>query len=244
MVAPWLFTLFSFNRAADMVKNRRIRQYSALGVGALLGTIYLFWLALPQGETLLMPGPNNIGHEDIYCSDCHSPAEGSFRQQLQAKLQHWLGYRAIATEFGRQPVTNRQCAGCHKRPDDRHPVYRFFEPRYREVRKNLKPQFCISCHTEHSGARVTLVDIGYCRECHQKLRMKEDPLNISHADLVEAERWSTCLGCHDFHGNHEIRAGEIVADAFSKNIVEAYFKGGPSPYGDKKIYQASRRPRQ
>ena len=35
------------------------------------------------------------------------------------------------------------------------PYFDFFEPRFAEAREKIQPQFCLSCHLEHSGKRVT-----------------------------------------------------------------------------------------
>ena len=62
----------------------------------------------------------------------------------------------------------------------------------------------MSCHREHQGVRVTLTEIGYCRHCHEETRLKRDPLDVSHEALIKAKEWDSCLGCHDFHGNHRM----------------------------------------
>ena len=49
-----------------------------------------------------------------------------------------------------------------------------------------KEEFCISCHLEHRGVRVTMADIGYCRHCHEDTRLKIDPLDVSHEALIKA----------------------------------------------------------
>lgn len=225
-----------------MSLRKRARQFNASILGATVGLACVIWLSLPQGERLLMPGPSNIGHEDVQCQYCHAPAPGSFRQQIQANVQYLLGNRVVAADLGRKLVANEQCIACHHRPDDRHPVYRFFEPRYQEVRKTLKVQFCISCHSEHTENRVTLDDIGFCRLCHRELALKEDPLSISHEQLIRKKRWDSCLGCHDFHGNHVMETRRVVADVISEVVINRYFKGGQSPYPNKKHVQASRKP--
>lgn len=189
-----------------------------------------------------MPGPNNTGHEDIECLHCHIAATGTLRQQLQANALYALGKRVLTADFGFQAVTNEQCVSCHKRPDDRHPVYRFFEPRFKEARNSLQPQHCISCHREHSGVRVTQQNIGYCKACHEKLVLKEDPLSISHQQLIQEEKWSSCLGCHDFHGNHKMETRTNVADVINPAIIRQYFQGGESPYSDKKYHKAKKEP--
>lgn len=225
-----------------MRKAKRTRQNVAFLCGLSLGLICLIVLIIPQGEKHLMPGPSNSGHQDVACRFCHLSATGTIRQQLQDITSYALGKRALATDFGFQAVTNEHCISCHKRPDDRHPVYRFFEPRYKEVRNSLKPQHCISCHQEHLGVRVTQQNIGYCVACHEKLVLKEDPLSISHQQLIREKKWSSCLGCHDFHGNHKMKTRTKVADVIDPAIIHHYFQGGKSPSSDQKYYKASKEP--
>jgi hypothetical protein len=47
---------------------------------------------------------------------------------------------------------------------------------------------------------------------------------------VRQGRWLTCLGCHDFHGNHVMDARTRVADSLAARQIQRYFEGGPSPY--------------
>ena len=163
------------------------------------------------------------------CTGCHRPAPGSVRQQIQAGTRFLLGLRETPVDFGFRAVENGDCQACHERPFDRHPVYRFNEPRFADARKEIAPQRCASCHREHSGRRVT-VEPDYCRHCHGELEMKNDPLDVSHATLVRESRWLSCLGCHDFHGNHVMKSSTRFADAFSALSVERYFEGDVSPY--------------
>jgi hypothetical protein len=60
--------------------------------------------------------------------------------------------------------------------------------------------------------------------------MKKDPLDVSHIVLVRQARWLSCLGCHDFHGNHVMEAQTRLADAFDTRRIQSYFDGGASPY--------------
>ena len=116
----------------------------------------------------------------------------------------------MAVDFGHQPVTNATCLECHDRPNDRHPVFRFFEPRFAEAREQIQPQYCLSCHLEHSGKRVTTFEITSCVHCHKDITLNHDPTTISHEDLIEAGQWESCLGCHDFHGNHVMKPKMVV----------------------------------
>jgi len=39
------------------------------------------------------------GHEGMACEECHRPASGSMRQQLQAKAAFFLGSRSTDVDF-------------------------------------------------------------------------------------------------------------------------------------------------
>lgn len=171
----------------------------------------------------------NTGHESLACDSCHRPADGTIRQQLQANVKYWLGMRKTEADFGNKDVGNADCLQCHERPFDRHPVFRFNEPRFREARQAIAPQNCVSCHREHSDVRVTARS-GYCVECHSDLELKNDPIDVSHVDLARQQRWQTCLGCHDFHGNHVMDTPKRLSDAHSLAELDRYFAGGKSPY--------------
>jgi nitrate/TMAO reductase-like tetraheme cytochrome c subunit len=131
---------------------------------------------------------------------------------------------------------NKDCLACHEREDDRHPVYRFNEPRFIEARQAIQPQFCVSCHKEHTGVRVSS-DPENCKFCHQKLKMKEDPLDISHFDLIKLKNWDTCLACHDFHGDHVMKTPTNTKDMLDQQQIKNYMAGGKDPYSDKKRTQ-------
>jgi hypothetical protein len=207
--------------------DRRRRIGSVFGFCLAVGALgYLF---LPDQKHFSAPGVMNTGHETIGCDSCHRSAPGTVRQQLQADVRYLAGLRKSPADFGMREVLNKDCLACHERPFDRHPVFRFNEPRFVEVRQVLAPQQCESCHREHSGARVT-VESGYCRNCHGALEMKNDPLDTPHAQLVREGRWSTCLGCHDFHGNHVMQTSTRLAEALPPAQINNYFRGDVSPY--------------
>lgn len=159
------------------------------------------------------------------------------RQQLQANLQYFLGNRDSTVAVGHSPVSNDDCIACHRRPKDNHPVFRFLEPRFSNARRELAPQQCNSCHTEHSGRRVTM-EIESCKTCHKKLELKKEPLKVSHKQLIKEKRWKTCLGCHDFHGNHKMKTETDMKKLVSQERIEAYFMGDSSPYSEHKKYKA------
>jgi len=180
----------------------------------------------------------NRGHETVACDGCHRPAPGTLRQQLQANVRYWLGVRATPADFGRSAVGDAVCLDCHDRPNDRHPVYRFLEPRFVKARQAIAPHHCLSCHAEHRGQRVTQPDIGYCVQCHRETRLRKDPLDMPHDRLIALKQWDSCLGCHDFHGNHIYRVPVEAERTVPADRIRGYFTGGPSPYGNTLHYQA------
>jgi len=223
--------------------NRRIRQNTGLAIGGIIGTGCVLLLALNIGERFLVPGPVITGHQDVRCDFCHQQATGTFRQQIQANAQFLLGQRPRAADFGRKDVTSTACLSCHDGPNDRHPIYRFFEPRFKKARQQIQPTRCISCHLEHTGKRVTKTEIGYCKSCHKDTALKKDPISIPHKSLIADKRWETCLGCHDYHGNHLMKTALDLQKALPPERISEYFEGGPSPYSEKKGYLASEEPR-
>ncbi len=211
--------------------NRGVRRRIGVVSGLVVGAAVVMFLNLPGRERFHAPGPMNTGHATLACESCHQPAAGSIRQQLQTVARQWIGVEAAAVDLGFQQVTNDRCLACHERPDDRHPVFRFLEPRFAEARQQLRPEECSSCHREHAGVRVTLREGTYCASCHRDTKLENDPIDVPHRDLIANERWETCLGCHDFHGNHAQRAPHRLQDALTVDQVRTYFGGGASPYG-------------
>lgn len=211
--------------------SSRRRQNLAYGLGAGLGLLALALLGLPSLERLHARGPMMPGHEDIACDDCHEPAPGTARQQLQAGVRYLAGLRTQPPDFGRVAVGNDACLACHERPNDRHPVYRFLEPRFAPARQAIAPQNCLSCHAEHQGRRVTQTDMGYCQHCHKNTKLRKDPVDVPHERLIALKQWTSCLGCHDFHGNHVHRVATRVEGIVQPDRIREYFAGGASPYG-------------
>ena len=218
-------------------KSRRLRHNLAYGVGMVAGVIVMVLLILPSNAALHAHGPMNSGHEKLTCEACHQAAPGTLRQRLQANMQFLLGSRTDSVEFGHRTVGNAQCLYCHERPNERHPVYRFMEPRYAKVRQAIAPQQCRSCHEEHTGKRVTITP-EVCQQCHDSLTLRKDPLQPTHADLIHQKNWSSCLGCHDFHGNHHMKAPTHVNAVIDPLRIQTYFNGGESPYPHEKYYAA------
>jgi hypothetical protein len=218
-----------------------MRRPTGIALGLCLGTAALCALLAPGQEHFTAPGRMNVGHEQLACTSCHRPAPGTVRQQIQAGTRYLFGWRETPVDFGFRAVKNEDCQACHERPFDRHPVYRFNEPRFAEARKAIAPQHCASCHQEHSGRRVT-VEAGNCRLCHGDLEMKDDPLDVPHATLVKESMWLSCLGCHDFHRTHVMKSATHLADAISAVDVERYFQGAASLYS-KQLRKPARRER-
>ncbi|MBO9700814.1 MAG: cytochrome c3 family protein [Sporocytophaga sp.] len=218
-------------------KNRR-RQVIGGIAGSVFSILMILVLTMPSNEKLLCKGPMNIGHETLECSSCHQNAQGTIRQQFQAKAKLLLSLRKDEPDFGKMDVDNKGCINCHQRENDRHPVNRFMEPRFEKVRSELAVEKCETCHREHQGVRVTLNDIQYCENCHDDLDVKEDPLDVSHKVLVKNAQWNTCLQCHDFHGNHQMKVPVLLKDTIPHIKVMEYINGGLDPYSADKIYKA------
>jgi hypothetical protein len=176
------------------------------------------------------------GHDALICVDCHTVSDGTVRQQLQAVSRNYLYGMDYDVNVGFLPVTSSECKNCHERPNERHPIYRFNEPRFINALDEVEANSCLGCHSEHTGERVSSVEIGFCKACHGSLKLKLDPLDVPHSKLVESKRWDTCLGCHDYHGNHTRTTPELLNSALGTSIIGNYFKDGPSPYGLIKTY--------
>jgi hypothetical protein len=208
-------------------------------MGCALAIAAIAMVLVPQAERFHSKGPANTGHAALACTDCHKEAPGTMRQQIQAKVQFWLGLRAADVAFGHSRVNNEQCVDCHAREQDSHPVHRFLEPRFTQARAELGAESCVNCHREHQGVRVTMAPTS-CATCHQNMEIKSDPLDVSHRDLVARQQWSTCLGCHDFHGNHKRVTQKRLDEAYSRSAIIDYLAGGSSPYGRDLKYPAKK----
>jgi hypothetical protein len=67
-------------------------------------------------------------------------------------------------------------------------------------------------------------------------------VDVSHERLIARDRWETCLGCHDFHGNHVMTTATTVKGVISSARLRAYFDGGPSPFGEVRRHKARKEP--
>jgi Cytochrome c3 len=225
--------------APDPPTERSIKVVAYVLGGVVASATIAAIVVIPEGVRFHAKGPPNAGHDALACSDCHKDAPGTMRQQLQAKVQFWLGLRATDAVFGHTPVGNEQCTACHARDQDSHPVHRFLEPRFSKARAELGVESCVSCHREHKGVRATMIPTA-CATCHQNLELKRDPLDVSHRELVARKEWTSCLGCHDFHGNHNREIQTRVDAAYPTSTIIDYLAGGPSPYGGDMKYPTKR----
>lgn len=214
----------------------RKRQFIGGILGILIGVIAFFFFTLDSSEDYVSIGPMNTGHEDLSCVTCHSDAKGNLSQQLQSNVQYALGMREHSVDFGTENVDADNCLQCHDRANDRHPIYRFSEPRFKDAIKQIDATTCLTCHAEHQAKRVTLANVNYCVNCHADMEVDDDPLDISHKDLIAEEKWSTCMQCHDFHGNHRYEVPEQLSDTIPIKAIKGYMEGGKDPFGNDKKY--------
>ncbi len=217
----------------------RKRQWIGFYIGSYFTVVLVLIGSSGFFPSFIQKGPMNTGHEKLKCHDCHQEAPGSLRQQVQASVKYVLNRRQDKPFIGHLPVESQACLDCHDRPNDRHAVFRFMEPRFADVRKKMQPQSCLSCHLEHNGRRVTTTS-DYCIHCHEKLVLKTDPLDISHQELIEDKNWASCLRCHDFHGNHIYKTPTRTTEMIPNLEILKYFEGAPSPYSSEKRYEAKK----
>jgi 3-ketosteroid 9alpha-monooxygenase subunit B len=223
----------------------RIREHFSLRANMfyvipslLIGLFFATYLyTSPTHEEFLNPGDMTTGHENLGCVDCHENVKGTFRQNMQAITAHNLGWRKTSGDIVSEPVTSADCVSCHERENDRHPINRFNDPRFVKAIKTIDARECTTCHQEHTGQRAIL-KIEFCVACHKNLEVKNDPLDVNHATLIKEEKWETCLGCHDFHGNHERKTPTKLFERIDTLVILEYLKKGQDPYASEKIHPA------
>lgn len=222
-----------------MFKRNPLRQRQFLGgiIGIILGILIFVFFTLNTTEEYISLGPMNTGHDELSCITCHADAKGNLLQQIQSNISYSIGVRKNSVDFGSKDVTSKNCLECHDRPNDRHPIYRFSEPRFKEALKKIDATNCITCHSEHHGERVTINTTNFCMNCHQDLVVEDDPLDTDHATLIKQDNWSTCLQCHDFHGNHTYKVPILLKDTIPLATIRNYFRGGKDPFGNIKKYK-------
>ena len=209
-----------------------------VGACLLLGLAIAAAIAVsPDYFHLLNPGAMSPGHEGLACTSCHASAPGTIRQQIQANLSYLLGQRKHSVVFGFKAPSSSDCSACHTRPDDSHGIHRFSEPRFVEALARVPANTCIGCHREHQGRRVSSAG-EFCSACHGDLKLTNDPVDVSHGTLIAEERWSTCLGCHDYHGNHIRSTQQSLSGAYDAASINAYLANGPDPYAGAKRHKA------
>ena len=182
---------------------------------------------------LLSIGPATPGHESLACIDCHQAAVGTIGKQLLVNGHYLLNDRSRPVDFLHRPVTTGVCVSCHDMGNTLHAPVMFLEPRYQQVRDILGPDKCSSCHREHDAIRVSLNNLTFCRTCHETVVINNDPLDVSHEELASTGKWESCMGCHDYHGNHRFRSQTLMSERFLPAEIRAYFGTGPTPYGAK-----------
>lgn len=203
-------------------------------IGLILCLVVITLLQVDSLHHFRTPGAFNTGHENLACKECHEAATGTIRQQTQANMAFLFGQKPKPVAFNFVTPNNKDCLACHDRENDRHPVYRFNEPRFLEARQAIQPQHCYSCHKEHTGVRVSSKPEN-CQYCHEEIEVKNDPLDTSHHDLIKGKEWGTCLACHDFHGNHQRKTPTNNKDMLEIKVIHEYFEGGKDPYSNEKI---------
>lgn len=212
-------------------------RYTAIGCALPV----LFYVMLTMTDDIqnswFAKGEIQQGHADLSCDACHKKTAGTYRQQIQANVHYQLGMRNTSVDFGYIKVSSDQCLSCHERPNERHPIHRFQEPRFASALKEINATSCLGCHSEHQDRRVN-DNVEFCSSCHSDLKLKSDPIDVSHSELISKKQWDTCLGCHDFHGNHVGKPPVVLTEKHSVQQIRDYLASGPSPYGDQLHYEA------
>ena len=132
-------------------QQKVLRFRKGLVIGASLVGAFIILIQSNTWQYKMAPGPMNTGHAALACHECHQESQGTFRQQLQANIQYWLGKRNTLVTMGYSRVSNKDCVDCHRRPKDTHPVYRFMEPKYSEVRQSLRAHICVAPRVDVYG---------------------------------------------------------------------------------------------
>ncbi len=195
-----------------------------------------FALTHTETQTSIAHGPLIEAHAGVACAECHVKTAGTVRQQIQAQIRYLVGVRETPVDFGYAEVQSAQCLACHSRPNERHPIYRFREPRFVKAVTDVDARSCLGCHSEHIPQIVTEMPT-LCQACHGDLTLKNDPVDVSHEDLIAQRNWESCLGCHDFHGNHPFQTPTTLTDRVAEVAIWAYFQGGEDPFGGPKFYK-------
>jgi hypothetical protein len=203
-------------------------------LGLIAAAIAALLLVVPGRESWHAAGPANVGHERTACTACHTRAPGNVVGQAFSNLMYAVGVAESAPYFIFEPAGTEQCLACHDNPDDRHPVADFTEPEFATARAEAGVHSCLGCHQQHLGTRASVTP-RVCRYCHEDTAIDDDPVDVPHTDLIVQERWDTCLGCHDFHGNHDRTVPTRMSEALPEAVIQRYLDGGASPYGPRRL---------
>ncbi len=149
-----------------------------------------------------------------------------------------------------ETVDARECAGCHKE--------------HTGVRVSAKMEFCSACHSTMAMKNDPLGDFPKTQEVASietpkpvvktrsikpvaKTRsfqilpppsaaiIEDAKPAMSHAILASTNRWDTCMGCHDFHGNHQRTTPTSMSMRIDTRLLQAYLIDGMDPYSKDKI---------
>jgi hypothetical protein len=219
---------------ASKRKTLTPERQTVYGWGLIVALFGGVLLLLPGRESWHAKGPYNVGHRKVACEECHAPSPGNVVGQALGNLMHAVGFTDSASYFIYAPAGNKQCRACHEDPDNRHPVDDFLEPKFADARHAMSVQFCVSCHKQHLGVRVSVTP-RVCQHCHEHTALDDDPIDIPHTTLISDQRWGTCLGCHDFHGNHDRDVPELMSERLTEEQIQEYLDGGESPYGSRRL---------
>ena len=223
-----------------LTRSSFIQHSYLLGSIAILVFICTHWL---YNDTPFSTMGNTIrGHEQLHCADCHEESPGTVRQQIQAKIQFWLGNRGdIAWQHS--PINNKTCTDCHDQSDNVHASHLFLESKYEAQRAEFAPEQCVSCHQEHRNNRVNIQSMTFCSECHNDMQLETDslkpPSSPTHDELVQANDWSSCLGCHDYHGNHIRETPIMYSERIPIQDIRTYIHNGNAIYGTNTLHPAT-----
>lgn len=216
---------------------RVVRVFALSALAPAVGLAAMVLLAKPF-RSAVAHGPLISGHSDVDCQSCHINAPGTIRQQIQAQLKYVLGRRAEPVDFGYMSVGSIQCLSCHTSPNDRHPIYRFREPRFASATKVVDATSCLGCHSEHKSSFLSS-STTFCSACHESLEIAADDIEITHKNLIENARWDSCIGCHGYHGNHVYAAPKVMADAIPTHEIQKYLQGDMQPFSVRKKFEVS-----
>ena len=126
-----------------------------LAAAALLGA----WLG--KGEVLFSSGPLSPGHAVFAndCQQCHSRPFAKLRGRGQAPL-----------------AKNRDCLRCHQQSLG-YSAATQTATHHERVPGDGRP--CATCHVEHRGRPLTLIDDEPCLSCHKNLRAKQAEVEVA-----------------------------------------------------------------